>query len=266
VTRVAAGLVVLWSLGPFLWFSLASIKGPAEVARRPPTVIPERPTLEGYRLSAEEGLFRWMRNSAVVAGATTILGIPLAAMAAYALSRTRLRGRRAILGLLLGVSMFPQVTLAPVLYRMLDRMGLVNTLAGPVVPYVTLSLPLSIWLLASFFREIPQELEEAARLDGAGPIRTLFRVFLPVAAPGLATASLLVFIQAWNEFFFALILLTRTELKTLPVGIATMPGQYTFPWGEVAAASVVATAPLLAAALLFQKRILSGLTAGAVKG
>jgi multiple sugar transport system permease protein len=266
MTRAAAALVVLWSLGPFLWFSLASIKGPVELSRRPPTLIPERPTLDGYRLAAGEGLLRWMRNSAVVAGATTLVGIPLGAMAAYALSRTRMRGRRAILGLLLGVSMFPQVTLAPVLYRMLSRAGFVNTLAGPVVPYVTLSLPLSIWLLASFFREIPQELEEAARLDGAGPIRTLFRVFLPVAAPGLATASLLVFIQAWNEFFFALILLTRNELKTLPVGIATMPGQYTFPWGEVAAASVAATAPLLVAAFIFQKRILSGLTAGAVKG
>jgi multiple sugar transport system permease protein len=266
VTRIAATLVVLWSLGPFLWFSLVSIKGPEEVSRRPPTLVPERPTLEGYRLAAGEGLLRWMRNSAVVSAATTLLAIPLAAMAAYALSRTRLRGRRAILGLLLAVSMFPQVTLAPVLYQMLNRMGLVNTLVGPVVPTVTLSLPLSIWLLASFFREIPQELEEAARLDGAGPIRTLFRVFLPVAAPGLATAALLVFIQSWNEFFFALILLTRNELKTLPVGIATMPGQYTFPWGEVAAASVTATAPLLVAALVFQKKILSGLTAGAVKG
>lgn len=266
MTRVAAALIVLWSLGPFLWFSLASIKGPVELSRRPPTLVPEKPTLEGYRLAAAEGLLRWMRNSAVVAGATTLVGIPLGAMAAYALSRTRLRGRRTILGVLLGVSMFPQVTLAPGLYRMLSGAGFVNTLAGPVVPYVTLSLPLSIWLLASFFREIPQELEEAARLDGAGPVRTLFRVFLPVAAPGLATASLLVFIQAWNEFFFALILLTRNELKTLPVGIATMPGQYTFPWGEVAAASVVATAPLLLAALFFQRRILSGLTAGAVKG
>jgi multiple sugar transport system permease protein len=266
VKRAAAGLVVLWSLGPFLWFSLASIKGPVELSRRPPTVIPRQPTLEGYQLAAGEGLFRWMRNSAVVAGVTTLIGIPLGAMAAYALSRSRMRGRRAILGLLLGVSMFPQVTLAPVLYRWLNQMGFVNTLVGPVVPNVTLSLPMSIWLLASFFREIPQELEEAARLDGAGPFRTLFRVFLPVAAPGLATASLLVFIQAWNEFFFALILLTRNELKTLPVGIATMPGQYTFPWGEVAAASVVATAPLLVAALVFQKRILSGLTAGAVKG
>lgn len=262
---VAAGLVVAWSVGPFLWFALASFKGPAEVTRRPPTPIPERPTLEGYRLAAGQGLLAWMRNSAVVAGATTIVGIPIAAMAAYALSRTRFRGRRFILGLALATSMFPQVTMAPVLYQWLQRLGLVNTLAGPVVPYLSLTLPLSIWLLASFFREIPQELEEAARLDGAGAFRTLFRVFLPVAAPGVVTAALLCFIHAWNEFFFALVLLTRNEMKTLPAGIATMPGQYTFPWGEVAAASVAATLPLLGAALLFQRRILSGLTAGAIK-
>lgn len=262
---IAAGLVVAWSVGPFVWFALASFKGPAEVSRRPPTLIPERPTLEAYRLAGRQGLLVWMRNSAVVAGATTVIGIPIAAMAGYSLSRTRFRGRRMILGLTLAASMFPQVTMAPTLYEGLQRLGLVNTLAGPVVPYLSLTLPLSIWLLASFFRELPQELEEAARLDGAGEIRTLFRVFLPLAAPGVVTAALLCFIQAWNEFFFALILLTRNDLKTLPAGIATMPGQYTFPWGEVAAASVVATLPLLAAALLFQRRILSGLTAGAIK-
>jgi multiple sugar transport system permease protein len=262
---VVAGLVIAWSVGPFLWFVVASFKGPAEVARRPPTLVPERPTLDGYRLAAGQGLLVWMRNSAVVAAVTTILEIPIAAMAAYALSRTRLRGRRLILGLALATSMFPQVTMAPVLYQWLQGLGLVNTLVGPTVPYLSLTLPLSIWLLATFFREIPQELEEAARLDGAGVVRTLFRVFLPVAAPGVVTAALLSFIYAWNEFFFALVLLTRNDLKTLPAGIATMPGQYTFPWSEVAAASVVATLPLLAAALLFQRRILSGLTAGALK-
>jgi multiple sugar transport system permease protein len=206
-----------------------------------------------------------MVNSLVVAGATTLVTLPLAAGAAYALSRLKFRGRRLLLGLILAASMFPQITLAHTLYGMLLSAGLVNTRGAPVAPYVTLTLPLAIWILASFFREIPAELEEAARIDGAGPVRVLVRVFLPVAAPGVFTAAILTFIYAWNEFFFALVLLTRDEVRTLPPGIATMPGQYTFPWGEIAAACVLATAPLLAAVWILQRRIVSGLTAGAVK-
>jgi multiple sugar transport system permease protein len=206
-----------------------------------------------------------MLNSAIVAGAATLVTIPLAAAAAYALSRTRLRGRRAILALVLVASMFPQVTLAHTIYGMLQRAGLINTLAGPVAPYVSLTLPLAIWILASFFREIPMELEDAARVDGCGPLRTLLRIFLPVAAPGVFTAAILTFIYAWNEFFFALVILTHEQVKTLPPGIATLPGQHTFPWGEIAAASVLATLPLVAVVLASQRRIVSGLTAGAVK-
>jgi len=261
----AAAVIVLCSVAPFLWFGMASLKGPQEIAQRPPTLVPRHPTLEGYRGAAEKGIFGWMANSLIVAAATTLLTIPLAAGAAYALSRTRIRGRRLWLGFVLAASMFPQITLAHTLYGMLQAVGLVNTRAAPIAPYVSLTLPLAIWILASFFREIPAEIEEAARIDGAGPLRILIRVFLPVAAPGVFTAAILTFIYAWNEFFFALVLLTRDDVRTLPPGIATMPGQYTFPWGEIAAACVLATAPLLAAVALLQRRIVSGLTSGAVK-
>jgi len=265
MTRVAAVVLVVCSVAPFAWFASASFKGPREIAQRRPTLVPLEPTLDGYRGAVDKGLAGWMLNSLIVATATTLVTLPLAAGAAYALSRTRMRGRRILLGLVLAASMFPQVTLAHTLYGMLQSVGLVNTRAGPVFPYVSLTLPLAIWILASFFREIPAELEEAARIDGAGPVRTLVRVFLPVAAPGVFTAAILTFIYAWNEFFFALVLLTGNDVRTLPPGIATMPGQYTFPWGEIAAACVLATAPLLAAVLLLQRRIVSGLTAGAVK-
>ncbi len=137
---------------------------------------------------------------------------------------------------------------------------------GLILPYVALPLPPAIWIMATFFRELPRELEDAARVDGATRLQALWRVVLPLSAPGLFTAAILVFIYAWNEFFFALLIMTRPERQTLPVGIALFQGEYDIPWGELAAASVVATLPLVALVLLFQRRIVSGLTAGALKG
>lgn len=149
---------------------------------------------------------------------------------------------------------------------MLRSLALLNTFGGLIISYVALTLPMSIWVLASFFRDLPADLEESARVDGCSGIGALFRVVLPVAAPGLFTAAILVFIYAWNEFFFALIIMTEPGRQTLPVGIALFQGEYTVPWGEIAAASTVATVPLVALVLLFQRRIVSGLSAGAIKG
>jgi multiple sugar transport system permease protein len=163
-------------------------------------------------------------------------------------------------------SMFPQVAIVGGIYRLLMHAGLLNTYPGLVLPYTALTLPLAIWILASFFREIPADLEDAARVDGCGPASTLFKVFLPVAAPAVFTAAILVFVYAWNEFFFALLIMTDPARQTLPVGVAKFPGEYEIPWGDLAAAAVTATLPLVGLVLVLQRRIVSGLTAGAVKG
>ena len=168
--------------------------------------------------------------------------------------------------LLLAISMFPQIAIAGPVWRILNTLGWLNTYQGIVAAYIALSLPLAVWILATFFKELPYEVEEAAMIDGCTRAQALWKVVLPLAAPGLFTASILVFIHVWNEFFFALLILTNPALQTLPVGIALFPGEYTMPWGEIAAASTIATLPLIALTLIFQRRIVRGLSAGAVKG
>ena len=254
------------SLGPFAWFAATSFKTPVEITSTPPQLLGSG-TLEPYRSAiVEHRLLRTLANSAVVASATTLASLLLASLAAYALARLPIPGRRGLLLAVLAASMFPQVAIAGPIWRLLRELGLLNSHAGLVIPYVSLTLPLAIWLLASFFRELPPELEEAARVDGCTRLGALVRIVAPVAAPGVFTAAILVFIYAWNEFFFALLILSDPSKHTLSVGIALFPGQYTMPWGEIAAASVVATAPLVLLVLLFQRRIVRGLAAGGVKG
>lgn len=260
-------LVVGWSLAPYLWFMLTSVKSPLEIAARPPDILPEGLDWGNYALLLTHyRLWVPATNSLIVAGATTLVTVPVGGLAAYALTRLRFRGRMAVLSGILAVSMFPQITMAYTIARWLYALGWINTYQGLLVPYVSLTLPLSVWILASFFKEIPLELEDAARVDGCGPLRTLVRVFVPVAAPAIFTAAILTFIYAWNEFFFASFVTDRESVRTLPVAIAQFHGRYSLPWGEVAAASVVATFPLIVLVLALQRRIIQGLTAGAVKG
>ena len=167
---------------------------------------------------------------------------------------------------LLMVSMFPQISIAGPVWQILSSLGLLNTYPGLILPYIPLTLPLGIWIIASFFQKLPYELEDAARIDGCGHFQALWRIIIPLAAPGIFTAAILTFIYAWNEFFFALLIMTQQKYQTLPVGIALFQGQYTQPWGEIAAASTVATVPLVLLVFLFQRKIVSGLSAGAVKG
>ena len=180
--------------------------------------------------------------------------------------RISLPGKTWILGGLLSLSMFPQIVIAGPVWQILERVGGLNTHWGLVLPYITLTLPLAIWILATFFKELPLELEEAARVDGCTTWQALYKVMIPLAAPGIFTAAILTFIYAWNEFFFALLILTDPAQQTLPVGIALFQGEFTMPWGEIAAASVLATMPLIVLVLLFQRGIISGLSSGAVKG
>lgn len=259
-------LIGAFSLVPFLWFVLTSWKSPAQITAIPPEIVPEFQW--GFYLSAlrGHGLLRYIRNSAIVASLTTLISIAIGAFAAYAMTRFRVSWTRTYLMLLLAISMFPQIAIAGPVWRILNALGWLNTYQGIVAAYIALSLPLAVWILATFFKELPYEVEEAALIDGCTRAQALWKVVLPLAAPGLFTASILVFIHVWNEFFFALLILTNPALQTLPVGIALFPGEYTMPWGEIAAASTIATLPLIVLTLIFQRRIVRGLSAGAVKG
>jgi multiple sugar transport system permease protein len=259
-------LIGAFSLLPFLWFVLTSWKSPNQITAIPPEIIPSF-HWDFYRAALEQhGLLKYIGNSVIVASATTFISIAVASLAAYALARFQLRWTRAYLILLLMISMFPQISTAGPVWRILHYLNWLNTYQGIIAAYISLSLPFAIWVLATFFKELPYEVEEAALVDGCTRLQALRKVMLPLAAPGLFTAAILVFIHAWNEFFFALIILTYPPRQTLPVGIALFPGEYTMPWGEIAAASTVATLPLIALTLLFQRRIVHGLSAGAVKG
>ncbi|HEX9786856.1 MAG TPA: carbohydrate ABC transporter permease [Candidatus Binatia bacterium] len=261
----AAG-IALYCLVPFLWFILTSLKSSAELTAIPPKLIPSfhwgfyRSALQNY------GLLHYVVNSAIVAGAATLIAVAVGSLAAYAIARFHLTWTNYYLFLLLTVSMFPQIAIAGPVWAILDRLQWLNTYQGLVAAYIALSLPLAIWILTTFFREVPREIEEAALIDGCSRLQALYKVVLPLAAPGILTAALLVFIHAWNEFFFALIIMTDPSVQTLPVGIALFPGEYTMPWGEIAAASTIATVPLILLTLIFQRGIVRGLSAGAVKG
>ena len=263
-----AGVSVIggFSLLPFLWFVTTSWKTATEISAIPPVMWPSFHWEHYHGALAQHGLLRYIANSAIVAGATTVVSIVIASLAAYALARFKLRWGRYYLLLLLALSMFPQIAIAGPVWRLLSWLGWLNSYHGVVAAYISLSLPFAIWVLTTFFNELPRDIEEAALIDGCSRWQALRMVVLPLAAPGLFTAAILVFIHAWNEFFFALIILTYPAVQTLPVGIALFPGEYTMPWGEIAAASTIATLPLVALTLVFQRRIVQGLSAGAVKG
>lgn len=263
---VALVLLAAYCLAPFLWQVVTSLKPPAELTALPP-LLPSSITFEHYTaIFTGHPVLRLIANSAVVAIGTTVLALALGAAAAYAVSVLRMRGRAAILGVVLAVSMFPPIATVSPLFLLLNALGLRDTLAALVLTYSTFSLPLAVWLLAGFFDALPRELYVAARVDGCSSFGALWRVVLPLAAPGILAAGLLVFIFAWNEFLFALSFTATEAARTLPVGIALFPGLHEIPYGEIAAASVVATLPVVALAFAFQRRIVEGLTAGAVKG
>lgn len=268
--RVPAGLGILlllgWTLFPLYWVAVSSLTPEARLFQ-PPALVPPSLTLDHYRaLFATRSFWLPIRNSLVVALATTLLSLVLGAPCAYALARLRLRGRGLILGILLAAAMFPQIAVVSPLYLGLRALGLIDTYLGLVLPYLIFALPLTVWLLTAFFRQLPGELEEAALIDGAGRLRAFREIILPLSAPGLATTAVLILIYCWNEFLFALSFTLGPERQTVPVAIALFRGQYQVPWGEILAGAVVATAPVVLLIFVFQRRVVRGLTAGAVKG
>lgn len=251
---------------PLYWALVASLTSEA-VLFSEPSLWPRDPILDHYRaLFATRDFWTPVRNSLVVAGATTLFCVTVGSLAAYALARLDFRGKGLILGFILAVSMFPQISIVSPLYLLLREMRLINTYPGLIMPYMTFAMPLTVWLLVGYFRQLPKDLEEAALVDGASRLKAFTKIIIPLAMPGIATTAILAFIYSWNEFLFALSFTLGPERQTVPVAIALFRGEYQVPWGEILAASVLATAPVAAMVLLFQRRIVQGLTSGAVKG
>lgn len=255
------GLALLFFVGPFLWMALTSVWPEAQLTRP----LPETLTLASY--AGLGGSFaRAVVNSLIVAALTTAVCLAAGSAAAFAIARLPVPGKGGLLAFALAVSMFPPIATVSPLYLVLRAVGLRDSLPGLVLPYTTFALPLALWLMTSFFRALPDELYRAARIDGCTPWQAYLHVFLPLSAPALATSAILVFIFSWNELLYALALISTPERRTIPVAIVLFAGEHAEPWGQIAAASMVATLPLAALVLLFQRRIVAGLTAGAVKG
>jgi len=261
------GLVVAYSLGPYAWTLATSLKTERELYRFPVTYLPQAPTLINYvHVFSGNPFGRFLLNSCIVALTSTVVCVFLAVLASYAFARLRFPGHRVLFLAILIVAMIPLITVIVPLYVLVRGLGLLNTYAGLIGPYITWSLPVAIFILTAFFREIPRDLEEAAAIDGCSRVGALFRIIAPLAAPGLATAGIIVFVNTWNEFLVALTLTSSTEMRTITVGIALFRGEFTFPWGVISAAVLLATVPVVVLILLGQRLVVRGLTAGAVKG
>jgi len=259
-------LLMMFTLFPFYWAIVASLT-PEAALFRDPSLWPTHIILDHYRaLFDERDFITPIRNSLVVAGTTTIFCLTVGTLAAYALARLEFRGKAAIMAFILAVTMFPQISIVSPLYLLLRSLRLIDTYPGLILPYMTFAMPLTVWVLTGSIRQIPKDLEEAAHVDGASRRQSFTKILLPLAVPSLATTAILTFIYCWNEFLFALSFTLGPERQTVPVAIALFRGQYQVPWGQILAAAVIATAPVAAMVLVFQRRIVQGLTAGAGKG
>ncbi|MBZ9799962.1 carbohydrate ABC transporter permease [Mesorhizobium sp. ES1-4] len=259
--------IVFVAVFPFYYAVVTSLKSGTGLFQA--GLWPRTFSLGNYRNVLAEGAFaRNLLNSLVVSGAVVVLSLLLGITSAYALARIRFRGRSALLLAILSVSMFPQVAVLAGLFEIVRMFGLYNSLLALIFSYMIFTLPFTVWVLTTFVRDLPVEVEEAAILDGATPWIIVTRIFLPLMGPALATTGLLAFIGAWNEFLFALTFTSNNAQRTVPVAIALLSGnsQFEIPWGNIMAASVIVTVPLVLLVLIFQRRIVSGLTAGGVKG
>jgi multiple sugar transport system permease protein len=262
-------LVVAFCLAPFLWQIVTSLKTDTAIASVPTTYLPDSPTLGHYQaLFVRKPFARYLWNSFFISSVSTVVCLTISAMAAYAISRLKVRGAKLMLAVLVAISLFPPIIFFFPLYEMVRAAGVANHPIALIIPYVTFNLPFTILILAAFFRTVPQEIEEAARVDGFSRWQILVHIVAPLSAPALATVAILVFIACWNEFLLALTFMTNDNARTVTAGIASLSGgsQFEIPWGAISASVVVSTFPLILLVILFQKRIIQGLTAGAAKG
>jgi multiple sugar transport system permease protein len=263
---LGALLILVWSGGPFIWQFSTSFQLDKALTSGSPSLIPAPFTLEHYyNAFIEKDLHRYVWNSLVVSLATTFLCLFVGSLAAFALSRLKVKGRFGILMVILSVSMFPQIALVGPLYLVATNLGLLDTYTALIITYLALGLPLVTWVLFGYFETLPREIDEAARMDGVSVPGLLWHIILPMSLPSLVTTGLLAFITAWNEFLFALAFTSNIDRQTIPVGIANFTNQYYVPWGDIAAASAVVTVPLIVLVLFSQRHIIEGLTQGGIK-
>jgi multiple sugar transport system permease protein len=264
---LAAGIVVVNGFFPAVWILLTSFKTEAELVARPISYWPRQATLDNYaKAFGDQPLLRYLGNSLAVALGSTVVSLVVAALAAYALARLNLRHRQLFLTAIVASTMFPLVTLLVPIFETFRSIGLLNTYTALILPYTVLNLPVCTLVLVSFFQGIPKDLENAAMIDGCTRLGALWRVVLPLAAPGVFTAGILAFVNAWDEFLLALSLNASPALRTLPVGITLYQGEFSFPWPIISAALVVAIVPIAVLIALFQERVVGGLTQGGLKG
>jgi multiple sugar transport system permease protein len=260
-------LFVLVSMFPLIWIFKMSIITRAELFQSPPTILPANPTGQEYtQIFSDPAFQQALLNSAIIAGVTTVVCLFFGSIAAYAIARLRFRFKSPVMTLILAISFFPAVAIIAPLFLQYSALGLIDTYWSVIISDVVFALPLTVWLLVAFFKELPKDLEEAAKVDGATTIQAFRKVIVPLAAPGVFTTAILTFIFAWNEFLFATTFLFTPATQPVTVVIPNFASQYTTDYGAQAAAAVVVTVPLVILVLIFQRRIVSGLTAGAVKG
>jgi multiple sugar transport system permease protein len=260
-------LFVLISMFPLIWIFKMSIITKAELFASPPTILPANSTGADYtQIFSDPSFQKALLNSAIISGVTTIICLFFGSIAAYAIARLRFRFKSPVMTLILAISFFPAVAIIAPLFVQYSAFGLIDTYWAAIITDVVFALPLTVWLLVAFFRELPKDLEEAAKVDGATTIQAFRKVIVPLAAPGVFTTAILTFIFAWNEFLFATTFLFTPDTQPVTVVIPNFASQYTVDYGAQAAAAVVVTVPLVILVLIFQRRIVSGLTAGAVKG
>jgi trehalose/maltose transport system permease protein len=263
--------IFIYALFPFYWVIRSSFTPEGKLFQTPIQYVPSNPTLDNYREVLNASFFTTaLLNSAIVAGAVTVLSLAIGAFAAYALGRFHFHGRSFVLYLMLSMTIFPQIAILGALYTSISRFGLYDKLGALIFSYLIFTLPFTIWVLTSFMQALPGDLEEAAYVDGATPIQVFYKVLLPLIAPGLVTTGLLAFISAWNEYLYALSFIQSPDKYTVPLAITSFVSEtgsaFAVPWGQVMAATVIVTVPLIVMVLILQKRIIAGLTAGAVKG
>ena len=261
----------IWLLFPFYWAVRSSLSPEADITATPVQYFPAHPTFQHYQTVLQNSTFLTaLFNSAKVGIAVTVLSMIIGASAAYALARFSFRGRSVMMYAILSMTIFPQIAILSALYQLVHDFHLYDTLWALIISYMLFTLPFTVWVLNGFFQSLPRELEEAAYVDGANPFQTFYRIMLPLAAPGMVTTGLLALIAAWNEFLYALSFEFTPSNYTVPLAIvsftSSVGSSYAVPWGDIMAATVVVTIPLVAVVLIFQRRIVAGLTAGAVKG
>jgi trehalose/maltose transport system permease protein len=264
-------VIFIYAIFPFYWALRSAFTPDGDLFSTPIQYFPTHPTFSNFREVLSSGDFqRALLNSTIVAGSVTLISLGFGALAGYALGRFRFRGRGAALYLMLSMTIFPQIAILGALYKLINDFHLYNSLGALILSYMIFTLPFTVWVLTSFVRALPKDLEEAAYIDGATPFQTFYKVILPLIAPGLVTTGLLAFISAWNEFLYALSFTQTVDKHTVPVAIVTFTGKsgssFQIPWGQIMAATIIVTVPLIVLTLLLQRRILAGLTAGAVKG